>query len=225
MWWLISFFLLLIVLAVSGSRASQIDWGGKRINWIDGFLRLLCRHLHRLPDTHIPLPKTGAAIVAANHISGLDPFLLIAASRRPLRFLIAREQYERPILHWLFKASGCIPVDRSGKPEVALRQARRALEEGEVIALFPHGAIHLDSDPQKKLKGGVARLAAWTNTPIFPVRINGVGGEGKEILAPFIPSHVTLTLGETIYCQPDNFADCLAAISSVIEMAQIADKK
>ncbi|NQZ53544.1 MAG: 1-acyl-sn-glycerol-3-phosphate acyltransferase [Piscirickettsiaceae bacterium] len=225
MWWLISFFLLLIVLAVSGSRASQTDWGGNRVNWIDGLVRLLCRCIHRLPDTYIPLPDTGAAIVAANHVSGLDPFLLIAASRRPLRFLIAREQYERPILHWLFKASGCIPVDRTGKPELALRQALRALEEGEVIALFPHGTIHLDSDPRKKLKGGVARLAAWTNTPIFPVRIDGVGGEGKEILAPFIPSHVKLTLGETIYCQPDNFADCLAAISSVIEMAQIVDKK
>ncbi|MFW5450618.1 MAG: lysophospholipid acyltransferase family protein [Methylophagaceae bacterium] len=225
MWWLIGFTVLVLVFAISGNKASQTDWGGNRVNWIDGLVRLLCRHVHRMPDTDIQLPKTGAAIVAANHVSGLDPFLLIAASRRPLRFLIAREQYERPILHWLFKASGCIPVDRSGKPELALRQALRALEEGEVIALFPHGTIHLDSDPPKKLKGGVARLAAWTQTPIFPVRIDGVGGEGQEVLAPFIPSHITLTLGEKIHCQQDDFKACLAAISLVIENTQMIDKK
>ena len=177
----------------------------------------MVKYLHRLPATEIPLPKTGAAIVVANHVSGLDPFILIAACHRPLRFLIAREVYERPILHWLFKASGCIPVDRSGKPELALRQALRALQQGEVLALFPHGKIHLDSDPPRKIKGGVARLSAWTQTPIYPVRIDGVGVEGSVALAPFIPSNVKLTLGQTIQCQQEGFAECLTAITAAIE--------
>ncbi|NOQ82005.1 MAG: 1-acyl-sn-glycerol-3-phosphate acyltransferase [Methylophaga sp.] len=228
MWWLIAIIavaILVVWLIDIGNKANVVDWGGKSINWIDGFGRVLCRTFHHLPEDKIPLPETGAAIVVANHVSGLDPFLLIAACKRPLRFLIAREQYDRPILHWLFKASGCIPVDRSGKPELALRQALRALEAGEVLALFPHGKIHLDSDPPRKLKGGAIRLSAWTQTEIYPVRINGVGGEGYEALAPFIPSHVHLAVGGPVICQSDGMAECLNYIASVIESEERARRR
>jgi 1-acyl-sn-glycerol-3-phosphate acyltransferase len=215
--WLIASFILLACLIYLGDRYAIATWAGRSINWIDGLVRLLCRFVHRLPEVYIPLPETGGALVVANHVSGLDPLLLISASRRPLRFLIAKEEYERPILHWLFKAAGCIPVDRTGKPEQALRQALRALQAGEVIAIFPHGKIHLDTDPPRKLKGGVARLAAWSGVPIFPVRIDGVGGEGKVVTAPFIPSRVQLTVAEPFVCQQNEMKECLATISQVIE--------
>lgn len=217
MTWLVVSILFLCLIYYIGITASAVDWGGRRINWIDGFGRLLCKYLHRLPDDKIPLPETGGALVVANHMSGLDPFLLLAACKRPIRFLIAREEYERPILNWLFKASGCIPVERSGKAEFALRQALKALQEGEVLAVFPHGKIHLDSDPPRKLKGGVTRLAAWSGVPIFPVRIDGVGGEGKTTLAPLIPSHVQLTMGKAFVCEPDNVVESLELIAQVIE--------
>jgi 1-acyl-sn-glycerol-3-phosphate acyltransferase len=215
--WLITLLMVIVFIIYCGHKAAKVDWGGPAVNWVDGLVRLLCKYLHRLPPTDIALPKTGAAIVVANHVSGLDPFLLIAACRRPLRFLIAREEYERPLLHWLFKASGCIPVDRGGRPELALRQALRALKEGEVVAIFPHGTIHLDSDPPKKIKGGVARLAAWSGAAIYPVRIDGVGAQGQVVLAAIIPSHVILSLKEIRYCQPDQLTECLAYISKAIE--------
>ena len=219
--WLFAFFVLILfsfsILVHLGQKAAKVDWGGKRVNWMDGLVRLLCRHVHRLPDTIIPLPETGPAIVVANHISGLDPMLLVAASHRPLRFLIAREEYERSGLHWLFKKMGCIPVDRTGKPEQALRQALRALQQGEVLALFPHGKIHLDSDPPRKIKGGVARLASWTHAPVFPVRIDGVGGEGQVALAPFIPSNVQISVAPEFFCKPDDVAECLDHITRMIE--------
>ena len=63
----------------------------------------------------------------------------------------------------------------------------------------------------------MARLSAWTQTPIYPVRIDGVGIEGSVALAPFIPSHVKLTLGQTIQCQQGGFAECLTAITVAIE--------
>ncbi|OUR65459.1 1-acyl-sn-glycerol-3-phosphate acyltransferase [Methylophaga sp. 42_25_T18] len=217
MWWFIIISMVIAFVIYSGHKASKVDWGGPTVNWIDGLVRLLCKYIHRLPTTEIPLPDSGAAIVVANHVSGLDPFLLIAASRRPLRFLIAREEYERPVLHWLFKASGCIPVDRHGKPELALRQALRALQAGEVVALFPHGKIHLDSDPPRKIKGGVARLAAWSEATIYPVRIDGIGAQGTVALAPIIPSHVILTLNEAISCQPEQLVSCIADITLAIE--------
>jgi 1-acyl-sn-glycerol-3-phosphate acyltransferase len=207
----------LVLLPYIGYRAAKVDWQLKGINWVDGLIRLLCKHVHGLNETQqIPLPATGSAIVVANHISGLDPLLLISACRRPLRFLIAREEFERPGLNWLFKASGCIPVDRSGRPEKALRQALRALEQGEVIVLFPHGKIHLDTDPPLKIKGGVARLAAWSRAPIYPVRIEGVKGLGKVALAPLLPSDVILTIHEAQFCQPEQMKHCLAEITKAI---------
>ena len=169
--------------------ASTIDWGGPWLNRIDGFSRLFCRHYHRLELVELPLPAQGPAIVVANHISGLDPLLLIACSRRPLRFLIAREQYERFGLQWLFKAAGCIPVDRATSPEKALRQAFKALREGEVIALFPHGKIHLASEPPRRSKAGASRLALNTGAPVIPLRISGVTRQGHVISAVLFRSH------------------------------------
>ncbi|MDT8371619.1 MAG: lysophospholipid acyltransferase family protein [Gammaproteobacteria bacterium] len=211
----------LLVIIIAGHQASRAQWNGIYINWIDGLVRLLCRYVHRLPDTKIDLPEQGGALVVANHVSGLDPFLLISACQRPLRFLIAREEYERPLLKWLFKAAGCIPVDRSGSPELALRQALRALQSGEVIALFPHGKIHLDSDPPRKLKAGFARLAAWANVPIHPVRIDGVSGQGHVALAPFMPSRVQLTLRQTLLCNTESMDECISKVARFIETANI----
>ena len=214
LWFLILFFVVSIGLVYVGQKATVVDWGGKRINWIDGLNRILCRYVHGLKDKNkIPLPITGPAIVVANHISGLDPFLLIAACKRPLRFLIAREEYERPVLNWLFKASGCIPVDRSGRPEKALREALHALQKGEVVALFPHGRILLDKELPHKIKGGVARLAIWSEATIYPVRIDGVGGEGHVALAPIIPSDVTLSMGIPLQCEATKMKACLASIT------------
>jgi 1-acyl-sn-glycerol-3-phosphate acyltransferase len=142
---------------------------------------------------------------------------MIAASRRPLRFIIAREEYERPGLKWLFKAIGCIPVDRSRRPELALRLALRALREGEVVALFPHGRIHLDNHPPRKLKGGVAWLARRAACPVIPVRIGGVRAEGHVLPALFLRSHAHLRGFPGVDCTNAHHDDCLEQLAHHIE--------
>ncbi|WP_438971440.1 lysophospholipid acyltransferase family protein [Methylophaga sp.] len=208
--------LCLIAVVLIGLLFSRTNWGGPHVNWLDGWTRIFCRYLHGLKEGQMPLPASGPAIIAANHVSGLDPLLLIASCRRPLRFLIATEEYNRPLVHWLFRAAGCIPVDRKGRSELALRAARRALENGEVIALFPHGKIHLDSDPPRPIKGGVVRLAAWSGCPVYPVRIEGVKAEGKVFTAPFIPSNVELRFLPVINIL-ESSQDNLALIAKAIE--------
>ena len=195
--------------------ANQTDWGGRWLNRLDGLNRLFCRHFHRLHYTPIPLPVQGGALVVSNHVSGLDPLLLIAAARRPLRFVIAQEQYRRFGLNWLYRAIGCIPVERDRQPELALRQALRALQSGEVVALFPHGGIHLDSDAPRKLKGGVARLARMTNSPVYPVRLEGIHGQGRVLLAVVQRSHARLVNYPALYCSDD--ATCLAELANILE--------
>jgi 1-acyl-sn-glycerol-3-phosphate acyltransferase len=187
-------------------EASRIDWGSVWLNRLDGLNRIFCRYYHRLEPVELPLPECGGAIVVANHVSGLDPLLMIASSHRPLRFLIAREQYQRFGVQWLFRAVGCIPVDREKSPEKAMRQAFKALLQGEVVALFPHGKIHLDSDPPRKIKAGAARLASRTSAPVIPLRISGVRAQGRIMRAIVVRSEITVQLRNLI--QPgDHNAD------------------
>jgi 1-acyl-sn-glycerol-3-phosphate acyltransferase len=197
-------------------RASEVDWGGPWINRVDGFGRILCRRYHRLKGDSLYLPESGPAIVVANHISGLDPFLLIAASKRRLRFIIASEQYHRFGLTWLFRAAGCIPVNRKGRPERAFRAALKALNDGEVVALFPHGTIHLDSDPYRKLKPGAVRLAQLADCPIYPARIAGVRAEGGVIWPVFLRGQARIENLPAINCSGRKPAECLSDIERVL---------
>lgn len=204
-------FMLLWVWRVTG-RASEVDWGGSLVNRIDGFNRLFCKHYHRLHGDTLYLPANGPAIVVANHISGLDPLLLIAASKRRLRFIIATEQYNRFGFRWLFRAAGCIPVDRKGRPERAFRAALKALADGEVVALFPHGAIHLEGEPYRKLKPGAVRLAQLADCPIIPARISGVKAKGRVMMPVALRAHAKIENFPLIDCSGRESAECIAEV-------------
>jgi 1-acyl-sn-glycerol-3-phosphate acyltransferase len=159
-------------------REPGADWGNRWVTRIDRANRIYCRRYHRLLTEPMALPQQGPAIVVCNHISGLDPLLLISASPRPLRFIIATEEYRRFGLNWLFRAARLIPVDRTGRPERAFRAALAALKAGEVVALFPEGRIYRDSEAPKHLKAGATRLAEITGATLYPFRLEGIAGEG-----------------------------------------------
>lgn len=175
-----------------GRAEARADWGVGWLNVLDGLNRRFCRRFHGLQADPVDLPEQGPAIVVSNHVSGLDAQLLCAACQRPLRFLIATEQYNRFGMRWLFRANGCIPVDRQGRPERALRHALEQLKTGEVIAMFPYGKIHLDSDPPRPLKRGALLLARISGARLYPLRIDGVRGEGTLLTAIFKRDQVRL---------------------------------
>lgn len=179
-------------LKLVGKSHGRADWGGSFLNHLDGVMRVFAARYHRLEHDPLPVPESGGAIIVSNHLSGADPMLLSSASPRPLRFVIAAEQYEHPMLRWFYDMIGCIPVDRSGSPEKAFYAARRALAEGEVVVLFPQGRIRLPDDPRKPLKRGVITLAAMARVPIIPVRLSGVGGPGRLVSAIFIRSRARI---------------------------------
>lgn len=183
-----------------GEAANGADWGNRWLNRLDGLNRIFCRHFHHLVYEPLNLPASGGALVASNHVSGLDPLLLIAASPRPLRFVIAREEYDRWWLRWLFRAVGCIPVERTRNTRSAFEAARKALKRGEVVALFPHGHIHLDHHEPMPLKRGIALLASQTGVAIHPVRIEGVRAQGMTVLAVFVPSRACLLSFAPLHC-------------------------
>lgn len=220
-WIVLALLVLVLVLLwrlwLAAGVANEVDWGHGWMNHLDGLNRLFCWRYHRLQADCITLPKKGPAILVANHISGLDPLLLIAASPRPLRFIIASEQYHRFGLTWLFRAVGCIPVDRKGRPERAFRTALKALAKGEVVALFPHGAIHLDSDPARRLKPGAVRLAQLARCPITPVRLSGVKLPGHIFLPVFLRARARIENFPPLTCDNQEASACLHQLQLVLD--------
>jgi len=214
-----------VVLAASGLgvcgvmcwRARGAEWGSWAVNVVDGFLRLFCRHYHRMQGPSLCLPTHGPAIVVANHVSGLDPFLLIAASPRPLRFLMAREEYERFGLRWLFKAAGCIPVDRDRNPARALRAAAQALQRGEVVAVFPQGGIRAPDAPRLPLKGGAIRLAKRFECMIHAVHLRGVRRVGHVVTPLLVRGKVCLDVHSPFDCREhEDHLHCLRRMEKLI---------
>lgn len=201
----------------AAGAANEVDWGRPWMNHLDGLNRLFCWHYHRLQADCIELPQQGPAILVSNHISGLDPLLLIAASPRPLRFIIAAEQYHRFGLTWLFRAVGCIPVDRQGRPERAFRAALKALAEGDVIALFPHGKIHLDSEPPRRLKPGAVRLAQLADCPVTPVRLEGVKGQGHVFLPVLLRARAKIENFPPLTCAGEDASVCLHQLQQLLD--------
>ncbi|WP_395688898.1 MFS transporter, partial [Caenimonas koreensis] len=91
------------------------------------------------------IPTQGAAILVCNHVSFVDAVLLMAASPRPIRFVMDHRIFKVPVLGWLFKLAKAIPIaPRAEDPaayEAAFAAAAQVLREGDLLAIFPEGAI------------------------------------------------------------------------------------
>lgn len=190
-------------------------WGGRVFYRLDGANRLFCQRYHRLRHDPITLPKEGGAVLVANHISGLDPLLLAAATDRALHFLVAREEYERFGIRWFFRGAHSIPVDRSTRPAWAFRAALEALSRGEVIAVFPHGGIIQEGEGGKPLKSGALRMAQLAKVPLIPVHISGVGAPGT-VMGSLLPrSHARIVAYAPMPCGEMDSKDCLKVLAAL----------
>lgn len=118
------------------------------------------------------LPSSGAAILAGNHLSFIDPiatFPAVARRRRELYYLAAAEFFSTPGLGWGLKFLKQVPVRRGQGDRAAIDAAEAYLREGRVVAIFPEGRINTEPEQLLPGKRGVARLALETGAPIVPV--------------------------------------------------------
>ena len=196
--------------------ANIADWGNKWLNRLDGLNRIFCHRFHRLQADVIQLPVSGGALLAANHVSGLDPLLMIASCSRPLRFMIATEEYNRWWLKWLLETIGCIPVDRTGQPEKAFQAALQALDVGEVIGVFPQGRIQAPREGPVAVKRGVVALAHLADVPIMPLHISGISGAGHILLAVFLRSTARISAAGAIRVSDTKDEAALSELSEFV---------
>lgn len=195
---LLVIFSAVTVFIIIGNRHNGANWGHSGINALDGWIRLYCRKFHRQNDSMVKLPKQQNVLLVCNHISAVDPFILIAATNRPIRFMIAIEEYQRPILRGMFRAAGCIPVDRSGRVEGAFRSTLRTIKSGELVAIFPQGGIHSPSNPRPRIKPGIIKLSHLSGCCVLPVRILGVQATSKTVKALITRSHASIETNDVL---------------------------
>ncbi|HET7725203.1 MAG TPA: lysophospholipid acyltransferase family protein [Propionibacteriaceae bacterium] len=121
------------------------------------------------------VPARGGVLVVANHTSDFDPLavgmFLIWGAGRWVRYLGKIQIFRTPVLGWLARACGQIPVDRhSEHAKDSLAAARAALAAGRCVGIYPEGTVGKDPDlwPMRG-KTGAARLALETDVPVIPL--------------------------------------------------------
>jgi 1-acyl-sn-glycerol-3-phosphate acyltransferase len=144
-------------------------------------------------DEHIP--TEGAAILVCNHVSFIDAVLLMAASPRPIRFIMDHRIFATPVLGTLFRLAKAIPIAGQREDPVvyerAFAEARRVLDEGDLLCIFPEGGITRDGE-LGEFKGGVMKVLQTHPVPVVPLALQNLWGsffsrveKGQAMVKPF----------------------------------------
>jgi acyl-[acyl-carrier-protein]-phospholipid O-acyltransferase / long-chain-fatty-acid--[acyl-carrier-protein] ligase len=154
------------------------------------------------------IPARGGVLLTPNHSSWVDAVLLIAATDRPIRFLMFRGVYEHPLIKPFAKILKFIPIASDQGPREmihSLREASEALRNGEVVCIFPEGEITRIGQ-MLPFRRGFERIVKGIDAPIIPVNIDGIWGSifsfsGGQFLWKWprrIPYPVRLTFGKPL---------------------------
>jgi 1-acyl-sn-glycerol-3-phosphate acyltransferase len=131
---------------------------------------LVYLRLSRIGREH--LPRSGPLLLAANHRSFLDPFVIGTLVRRPVYYMAKRELFQRRWQAWVLNALGAFPVDRGAGDREAMATARAILERGDCVVIFPEGT-RTRRGPLGEPHRGVGRLALETGARVAPVAVIG----------------------------------------------------
>jgi 1-acyl-sn-glycerol-3-phosphate acyltransferase len=177
-------------------------------------------------DENIPL--AGPAILVCNHVSFVDAVLLMAASPRPIRFVMDHRVFKVPLLGWLFRLAKAIPIaPRAEDPvayDAAFDAAAQVLREGDLLAIFPEGGITRDGTLQA-FKGGIMKILERQPVPVIPMALTNLWGsyfsrieKGGAMVRPFRRgafSRVGLNVGAALapaQVQPEELRERVAQL-------------
>jgi 1-acyl-sn-glycerol-3-phosphate acyltransferase len=150
------------------------------------------------------LPRKGGVVLACNHLSMLDPWLLGVLLPRQLFFMAKEELFAFPPLGWYLRQSGTFAVRREGGDRSAIKRAEALLRNGEVVMVFPEGH-RSDSVGAQAARAGAVLLATRTGSPILPVGIAGTENlrlrpaPGRSRWRLLSRPRVSVCVGEPIY--------------------------
>ncbi len=134
----------------------------------------LARLIYRVTAVGVERLPAGGFLLLPNHITWVDAIVLLLACPRPIRFLIAKEYYENPILHPVLRTAGCIPIT-SSRARGAMRLAAERMRAGEVVCLFREGQLSRTGTLQR-LRRGYEIIAREAERPVVPVWLDQLWG-------------------------------------------------
>lgn len=151
------------------------------MRWVFRFFQYLFQMYFRLVF-HLQIhgreniPRRGRLLIAANHISAYDPFVIGSVVPRVLYFLAKKELFKNPLFAAVLGFLHAIPLDRREAAHTTFRRASQLLAQGEAVLLFPEGTRSRSGEIGSG-KSGVGMLAATNHADVLPVRVVGLAGK------------------------------------------------
>jgi 1-acyl-sn-glycerol-3-phosphate acyltransferase len=141
---------------------------------------LLSHSMYRVEHKGLEaIPDEGAAVLVCNHVSFVDALLIGGAVRRPVRFVMYYKIYNLPVLNFIFRTAGTVPI--AGRSEdlliydAAFKKIAEYLRNGEVVCIFPEGKLTTDGE-LNEFKNGIERIVEANPVPVIPMALQGLWG-------------------------------------------------
>jgi 1-acyl-sn-glycerol-3-phosphate acyltransferase len=141
---------------------------------------LLIHTIHRVSTVDVErIPEEGAAVLVCNHVSYVDAIVILAASPRPIRFVMDHRIFRTPLLGFIFRTGKAIPIAPAHEDpwlmEKAFVDIAQALHEGELVCIFPEGKLTRTGE-MNAFRGGIARIVERSHVPVIPMALRGLWG-------------------------------------------------
>ncbi|MCY1503761.1 Lysophospholipid transporter LplT [compost metagenome] len=141
---------------------------------------LLGHSLYRVEHKGLEaIPEEGSAVLVCNHVSFVDALLIGGAVRRPVRFVMYYKIYQLPVLNFIFRTAGTVPIAARHEDllvyDAAFKRIAEYLKNGEVVCIFPEGKLTGDGE-LNEFRGGIERILEENPVPVIPMALQGLWG-------------------------------------------------
>ncbi len=156
------------------------------------------------------VPEEGPAVIICNHVSFVDPLVIMAACPRPIRFVMDHHIFRWPVMNFVFRSSKAIPIAPAKEDptmmEKAFDEVGKALDAGDLVGIFPEGKITGDGNINP-FRPGITRILARNPVPVVPMALRGLWGsffsrkDGPAMTKPFrrgVLSRIELVVGAAV---------------------------
>ena len=156
------------------------------------------------------IPEDGPAVIVCNHVSFVDALVVMAACKRPIRFVMDHQIFRWPVLNFVFRTSKAIPIASAKEDpammEKAFEEVGKALDAGDLVGIFPEGKITADGNINP-FRPGISRILARNPVPVVPMALRGLWGsffsrkDGAAMTRPFrrgVYSKIELVMGTAV---------------------------
>ena len=150
------------------------EFGMRFLIWLLGHSLYRVRH-----ENLDAIPEEGACLLVCNHVSFVDAMLIGGAVRRPVRFVMYYRIYQLPVLNFVFRTAGAVPIAARHEDEqiytAAFKRIGEYLDAGEVVCIFPEGKLTADGD-MNTFRNGIATILERNPVPVIPMALRGLWG-------------------------------------------------